>query len=256
MNFYNANIIITGSSGDLGSKIISFLDKENSNLILLDKNPPIKSSKSHDYYRCDLSKVADIEQVCKKIDLKYKNIDIIINLAGVIEFNNFVNELNEKTELLFKINFLSAAYLTKYFLKGMMSKNSGIIVNIGSVFGSIAFPGFVSYSASKYALRGFSEALRRELCDTNIKVLYIAPRAIKTKFNSGKINIFNDATKSKSDSIHYVSKIIIDSIKNKHKEKYIGYPEKIFVKINSIFPRIVDIFLKNLPKIINKILNN
>jgi short-subunit dehydrogenase len=59
-----------------------------------------------------------------------------------------------------------------------------MVVNVGSTYGSIGYPGYASYCATKFALRGFSEALRRELADTRVGVLYVAPRATRTSMNS------------------------------------------------------------------------
>jgi len=59
----------------------------------------------------------------------------------------------------------------------LRSRSEAAVVNIGSTFGSIGHPGFATYCASKFGLRGFTETLRRELSDTGIQVFYIAPRA-------------------------------------------------------------------------------
>ena len=70
--------------------------------------------------------------------------------------------------------------LTRALLPTLRSQPASAILNIGSVFGSLGYPGFTAYSATKFALRGFTEALRREMADSKIGVHYFAPRATKT----------------------------------------------------------------------------
>jgi short-subunit dehydrogenase len=69
-------------------------------------------------------------------------------------------------------------------LPWLKAQPQAAIVNIGSAFGSIPFAGFAAYSAAKAGLRGFSQALRRELADTRVDVIHLAPRAIDTPLNS------------------------------------------------------------------------
>ena len=69
--------------------------------------------------------------------------------------------------------------LVRQLLPEMVARGDGRIVNVGSTFGSIGFAWFAAYSASKFGLRGFSEALRRELDGTGVTVTYVAPRAVK-----------------------------------------------------------------------------
>ena len=78
------------------------------------------------------------------------------------------------------VNLVAPAALCCACLPFMKRRNSGQIVNIGSIFGSIPLAHFAAYSSAKSGLRAFSEALRRELADTKIAVTYIAPRAVRT----------------------------------------------------------------------------
>ncbi len=111
---------------------------------------------------------------------------------------------------------------------------------MGSTFGSIAFACFASYSASKFALRGFSEALRREVKGTGVSVNYIAPRAIKTPFNTEAVYKMAKVVGMNMDEPKWVAEKIVQSIKKEAKDVYLGFPEKLFVRINAILPRVVD----------------
>ncbi len=125
-----------------------------------------------------------------------------------------------------------------------------LLVNLGSTFGSIGYPGFTAYCASKFALRGFSEALRRELADSQIKVLYIAPRATRTAMNSADVVAMNNELKVEMDDPQEVARQIVHAIATEREELYLGWPEKLFVRLNGLLPRLVDQALrKQLPVI-------
>jgi short-subunit dehydrogenase len=126
----------------------------------------------------------------------------------------------------------------------MLARGTGLIVNLGSIFGSIGFAWFASYSASKYALRGFSEALRRELHGTGVDVCYIAPRAVKTGLNSEAVYRMADATGMQMDTPEWVAKQIVRAIAGNSKDVYLGFPESLFVRINALLPRLVDLSLR------------
>jgi len=138
------------------------------------------------------------------------------------------------------VNLLAPMWLTRAMLPVMQEQNSGHIVNVGSIFGSIGFAYFTTYSATKFGLRGFSEALRRELADTGIKVSYIAPRAVKTPMNSDVVMRMGEATKMNMDEPELVVAKIIEAIESDKKDAYFGFPESLFVRINALLPRIVD----------------
>ncbi|HKI59782.1 MAG TPA: SDR family NAD(P)-dependent oxidoreductase, partial [Mariprofundaceae bacterium] len=125
-------------------------------------------------------------------------------------------------------------------LPGMLAQNSGRIVNVGSMFGSIGFAYFAAYSASKFGLRGFSQALRRELAESNVGVTYVSPRAVKTAINSGPITRMHEATKTNTDEVDAIAGKILAAIEAEKKEAYFGFPESLFARINGMFPGVVD----------------
>ena len=124
------------------------------------------------------------------------------------------------------------------------------VVNVGSTYGSIGYPGYATYCATKFALRGFSEALRRELADTHVGVLYVAPRATRTSMNSAAAEALNEALKSNVDDPHTVASAVIKAIVDDRRDLYLGWPERFFVRLNSLLPNLVDRGLrKQLPLI-------
>jgi len=110
---------------------------------------------------------------------------------------------------------------------------------VGSTFGSIGFPFFAAYSASKFGLRGFSEALQRELDATGVDGIYVAPRAARTPLNTGPVVRMNEALKVAMDPPEVVAEAIVRAIERDRERVYLGWPEKAFVRLNALLPGVV-----------------
>ena len=149
-----------------------------------------------------------------------------------------------------QLNVTATLQLTHRLLPILRQQGRALVVNIGSTFGSIGYPGFTAYCASKFAIRGFSEALRRELADTQVKVLYLAPRATRTSMNSDSVVAMNTELKVAMDDPQLVARTVRAAIESEREELYMGWPEKLFVRLNGLLPRVVDQALrKQLPVI-------
>ncbi|MGQ0523218.1 MAG: SDR family NAD(P)-dependent oxidoreductase [Betaproteobacteria bacterium] len=138
------------------------------------------------------------------------------------------------------MNVSAPMLLSRAVLPCLLQQRAGHIVNIGSIFGSLAFPHFTAYSATKYALRGFSEALRRELHGTGVRVSYVAPRATATGMNSAAVRAIIRATGAAVDAPQAVARAIAQAMERDRCETFIGTAENIFVKLNALLPRLVD----------------
>ena len=253
MKLANKRIILTGAAGGIGSEVAKQLAKKGAHLALVDRNVEQLEKTANEItpfgsriaiIAADLTSEAGRRSVIDQALKTYGEVDMLINLAGMMSFADFSAEDPMVTELLYKVNVLAPLHLTQALLPHMIEHGKGQIVNIGSIFGSIAFAYFATYSSTKFALRGFSEALRRELEGTGINVTYIAPRAARTGFNNDAINKMSSAVKMNMDTPAVVATHIIRAIEKDAKDYYIGWPESLFVRINALFPRIVDLAVK------------
>ena len=148
------------------------------------------------------------------------------------------------------INLAAPILLTRLLLDQLTSRDEAVILNVGSIFGSIGHPGFTAYCATKAGLMRFTEALSRELADTAVRVAYIAPRATKTSLNDDRVNALNKELGNKSDNPELVADQIVAMLKNHSVLEYLGWPEKLFVKVNALLPGVVgSALIKNLSKI-------
>jgi short-subunit dehydrogenase len=250
MNLKGKKIAITGGTGCIGGLLVEFVAQKGATPVIISRSPAPNSK--WQYIHGDLSNIDDVTAIGKQ--LAKIQPDILVNLAGIQYFGSLDEQPSSQIEMLYQINLIAPVLLTQAVLPSMKKRGSGQIVNIGSIFGSIPFAHFVTYSSAKAGLKAFSEALRRELTDTGINVTYIAPRAVKTPINNEKVMQLAKQTKMAMDDPERIVARIAKAIENDAKDVYIGFPESIFVRVNALLPRVVDGALAKNDRIAAKIL--
>lgn len=253
MNLNNRRILLTGAAGGIGSAVAEALVLQGAKLLLAGRNEQELQKLSqrllseHQIVVADINTVEGREQVVQQCN-QSGGIDLIINLAGILDFQFFEQQSDHCIEQILTTNLISPMLLCNKLIPFLKQKTEAAIVNIGSTFGSIGHPGFTTYCASKFGLRGFTEALSRELADTNIKVFYLAPRATATNLNSDAITALNNALGNKTDSPYLVASALISLLGSDKYQLYMGWPEKFFVRLNALFPMLVhNALVKKIP---------
>lgn len=253
MKLIECRAVITGASGGIGQAVVSALLAEGAQLLLVGRQPEAlqalieKHPGKVQVVQADIRERSGREAVVAAAQ-RFAGINTLINAAGVNHFG--LLEQHDETAIadLIGLNVTATLQLTHRLLPLLQQQGRALVVNLGSTFGSIGYPGFSAYCASKFALRGFSEALRRELADTQVKVLYFAPRATQTRMNAANVVAMNDALNVAMDDPHSVALQLLAAIRREEEERYLGWPEKLFVRLNSLLPRVVDQALrKQLP---------
>jgi short-subunit dehydrogenase len=192
----------------------------------------------------------ELDQQLQQLSEVYPDIDGVIHCAGQNRFAALEAMAVSDLDAQLMVNLRSAMLVARHFAPRFRKTGLGALVFVGSTFGSIGFPGYTAYCASKFGLRGFSEALRRELADTPVQVVYVAPRATATAMNPAAVNELNRALGNAMDAPEAVAAQILQAMEKDERRRFLGWPEKLFVLINGILPKIVDkAMLKQLPVI-------
>lgn len=167
-------------------------------------------------------------------------VDGLINLAGTNELAAFATQSETAIERMVTTNVTATLLLTRGLLPHLLQQPQALIVNVGSTLGSIGYPGYAAYCATKFALRGFSEALARELGDSRVRAAYFAPRATQTSLNCARAQQMNAELGNDVDSVEVVAGELLRLIHSERRCAYVGWPEKLFVRVNSVLPALVD----------------
>lgn len=253
MKLENTRIVLTGACGGIGRALLAELLARGASVGMVDRrSEDLEVLAKH--YAADAARIeaicADITDstgrtlILRRMQERFGGVDMLINNAGILAFTEFAAHDPAAIEQMMRVNVTAPLALTHAVLPEMIERGNGQIVNVGSIFGSIAFAWHAAYSASKYALRGFSEALRRELEGSGVGVTYVAPRAVKTPLNPPEVFQMAEKLHMKMDEPVAVARRIVQAIERDRKEVYLGFPESLFVRVNALMPRLVDVALR------------
>jgi short-subunit dehydrogenase len=240
--------LITGASGGIGRELVVALLNEGAWVLLTGRDHAALASVVEHHadrersavFAADITSASDRARLCDFASRWGGGIDMLVNNAAVGDFGFLAAQSAESIETAIATNLTAPIDLCRRLVPRLELSGEAHIVNIGSVFGTIGFAGNCAYSATKFGLRGFSEALRRELADTNIRVHYFAPRATRTAFNNDLVNSLNQALGNVSDEPAAVANRIVQALRDDETELVFGTPEKLFARINALLPRLVD----------------
>jgi len=254
MNWANTRLLLTGASGGIGTAFATALHKRGASLLLVDIDydalekvaTALGPAARVELMRADLTDPSGRTTLISRAATWRTN--VIINNAGICRFGWLADQTDHDVAATLAINTEAPLALCLGLLPHLMQQPEAHIVNLGSVFGSIGYPGYAVYSASKFAIRGFTEALRRELVDTSVAVHYLAPRATRTGINNDTVVRMNRALGVAMDTPEMVAEALCRLLDNNEKQRTVGFPEKLFVRLNGLIPGVVDRALrKQLP---------
>lgn len=167
-------------------------------------------------------------------------INLLVNNAGISDFHAFETQSPARIRAMLETNLLAPMLLTRHLLPLLKEAPAAQIVNIGSVFGQLGYPGFAAYGASKAGMLTFSQALRRELLDTTVSVRHFAPRATRTAINSGAVDAMNRELGTAEDTPETVGAAFVDFLGGSAFQRTLGRKESFFVLVNKLLPGLPD----------------
>ncbi|MFM2479163.1 SDR family oxidoreductase [Celerinatantimonas sp. MCCC 1A17872] len=235
--------LVTGASGGIGSAIAKALSDRGACLVLVGRDAhklealkaQLPQSDSHRVLAVDLLAADGIDLLMQHLD--GQPIDGLVNNAGCNQFGWFAKRTHNSLSDEITLNLLRPIELCHRLLSEKIQPCW--IVNIGSTFGAIGYPGYASYCAAKAGLQRFSEALDRELSAKGIRVLHLAPRATQTQLNPSVVEELNQKLGNHSDSPELVAEQFIDLLLHEQRSRFIGWPEKLFARLNQLLPGVV-----------------
>ena len=242
--------LVTGASGGIGAAICRRLRQEGWSLVLVARGLAQLESLQAELLAStpgagtvatvplDLTQAESAQALLAYLQACTPRLDLLIHAAGTQRFAWLAEQDEAALQQQVSLNLLAPIRLTRALLPLLGAQST--VVNVGSTFGAIGYPGFSIYCATKAGLRGFTEALARELGSQGPRICLLAPRATATELNQGAVDALNQALKNGVDSPESVANELMQLLGGRGRERYIGWPEKLFARLNGLLPGVVD----------------
>ena len=247
--------VLTGASGGIGRALAVALAPHCDELLLVGRDAARLAETAAAAGPAARTVVADLATREGRDAIVPRRANLLINNAGAGEFAWLAQQSDAALERMVQANVLAPMQLTRRLLPLLEREPEAWIVNVGSIMGYLGYPGQAAYCASKFALRGFSEALRRELADGPVRVLYFAPRATRTAMNGAGLRALNDELGVTMDDPAVVAQELLRLLRHPARERLLGMPEKLFARLNQLLPGLVDLGLRRQLPVIQRYLS-
>ena len=253
MSFFNNKVVvITGGSEGIGKALIEELIPLGAKVATCARNYDKLYSLQMQYskvglhtFMCDVSKEQECKRFIESTLNEFGHIDILINNAG-ISMHALVKDV--ETDVIRKvmdINFFGSVYCTKFALPSIIERK-GTIVGVSSIAGYRGLPGRSAYSASKFALQGWLEALRTELLEDEVNVMWVCPGFTTSNIRNAALNKEgrpqgeSKMDESKMMPARECAQYILKAIEKRKRTLVLTFNGKRTVLMNKFFPALTD----------------
>jgi short-subunit dehydrogenase len=246
-------ILVTGASSGIGAATARLFGQEGYRVVLaarrMDRMQSIvdelqSSGGQALAVAADLTRLDDIQRVAETALDQFGQVDVLFNNAGFgrmgwLESLDPIEDIQAQVE----VNLLAVIQMTRAVLPSMITRRSGHVINMASMAGQVATPTYTIYAATKFAVRGFSEALRREVGIYNVSVSVIYPSGVATEF-SQHARIRRKTGISTPSSLRLqsedVARFVLSVARHPRRGLIIPWPMRIGAWINLAFPALTD----------------
>lgn len=260
MNFSDKTVIITGASSGIGKSLANEFAKRGANLVLgarhfvnlcaitqkLEQEYPIKAVA----VQCDVTIQEDCKVLINQAMVTFGKVDVLVNNAGISMRALFKDADLKVLKSVMDVNFWGTVYCTKYAMPELL-KTQGVIVGVSSIAGYKGLPGRTGYSASKFAMNGFLDALRVENLKTGVHVLTACPgftasnirnTALDKEGHEQRESTLNEEKMMSSEA---VARRIVKGVEKRKRTLIMTGEGKLTVLIGKFFPKLLDKLVYN-----------
>lgn len=250
-NISGSRILITGASQGIGRSLSELAALRGGQVLAVARSEGLlkeladavraKGTTLHTL-NADITSPADRQKMVETASAVLGGLDILVNNAGIGATGHFADVASERMRKIMEVNFFGLTETTRVFLPMLMKGNLPAIVNISSIAGKRGIPARSEYSASKFAVQGFSEALRAELAKDGIDVLVVCPSLTQTNFSQ---NMLEQKALVQLDHLRgmtaeQVAWATIRAIERGKNEVCLSLKGKLIVLFSRFLPRFVD----------------
>ena len=252
-NFFNNKVVaVTGGSEGIGKALVESLLQKGAKVATCGRNHDKLYSLRTDFASfplhttvTDVSNENDCRRFIESTIKVFGGIDILINNAGISMRAELKDASVAVIRRVMDINFFGAVYCTHFALNSIMERK-GVIVGVSSIAGYRGLPGRSGYSASKFALQGWLEAIRTELIDSGVHVMWVCPGFTTSNIRNAALNSKGESQgespldESKLMSAEECARIILNAIEKRKRSVVMTFTGKRTVLLNKFFPGFTD----------------
>jgi short-subunit dehydrogenase len=244
-----ASVVLTGATGGIGRAIARALVARGDRVVLVSRSADEVGRLARELSRdappgaiealaVDVTRAEGRAAIVRSAAAR--DCDVLVNNAAIPSFGPLDALDDAHVESVVATDLVAPVLLTRAMLPVLRQRPKATVLNVGSTLGRLGLPGFSVYGAAKFGLRGFSEALRRELADGPVRVRHLAPRATRTAFNDARVEAYNRATGTRVDAPERVAAAALAMIDGGPSERVLGFPETLAVRLNGLVPTWLD----------------
>ncbi len=248
-------VLVTGASQGIGRALVVEVAKRGCKVLAAARSQPLLDELAAEVraaggtletVAADITKPEDRAAMVSAATQHFGGLDVLVNNAGIGATGHFMDSEPDVLRQIFETNFFGLTETTRVFLPLLKQGVTPAIVNISSVVGRRALPARSLYSASKFAVAGFSEAIRAELAKDGIDVLVVSPGLTRTNFSK---NMLEQKARMQMDHMRGMTseEVAVATLKAMERgtlETTLTFKGKMLVLVNRFAPWIVDFFSK------------
>jgi 3-oxoacyl-[acyl-carrier protein] reductase len=242
--------LVTGASRGIGKAIALELAKQGAHrILLLARNPEALAEVAAEVEKygtqavllvADLSKPEPLSIAISHAWRDHGPVHLLVNCAGIAHQSTFLQSHPRKVREEIGVNLVGFYTVTQIIAKRMVSQRNGVIVNVSSMMGKLAAPTMATYSATKFAILGLTQALRSELAVHNVRVLALLPSLTDTDMVR-EMDLFRWVIPNTSEE---VAKALVSGLATESPEIYVGWQGRLAALAYRILPRLTERFIQ------------
>ncbi|MBI3811555.1 MAG: SDR family NAD(P)-dependent oxidoreductase [Nitrospirae bacterium] len=246
----NKIAIVTGASGGIGRAIALAFADQCASVALLSRNRDrlenlageirAKTHRESLILSADVRSPAEIRKAIEQVMDRHGRIDYLVNVAGIISYKPFLELTLDEIDAMMSVNYFGTVACVRAVLPVMLRQKTGHIVNIGSTAGRRGFPMETGYCASKFAVAGFSEALRMELHGTGVHISLLSPGIVDTPMARDFLSLPGIREEVHPLSAELIASWVLKAVEEERVEVILPFSTKMVIRLNSVAPRWAD----------------
>ncbi len=251
MHIKGKNVLVTGASSGIGAATAIEMARLGARLVIAARRREALDEVAAACRRfgvvcipiaADVTRRAD----CARLIAEAGMVDVLVNVAGFAIFDSVEDAHPDDLQSMMQTNYFGAVWCTQAVLPQMLARHSGVIVNVGSIAGAMGFARMGGYCATKFALAGFTEALRDEVIGRGVEVSLVAPATTKTDFfvtaEHGKMPKASRLILAMPPE--RVARAICRAAEGGTDRRIVPFTAALFIRFKEFFPRLAHLLMR------------